>query len=143
MQIQIDTLKIDDTESKNGFTRTVDMLKSIINKVISVITNGPTAASAFNSALGEIIAKNMQVKARMYTGQIFEDYSSKVTGGKYEKVNEFMEKGNSVISEKLEKLKVKTLSDIREINEKRIALNTELSGKYGDRQVDLKTGELK
>ena len=45
--------------------------------------------------------------------------------------------------DELEKLKVKTLSDIREINEKRIALNTELSGKYGDRQVDLKTGELK
>jgi hypothetical protein len=106
MQIQIDTLKIDDSKSKNGFTKTVDMLKSIFNKVVSVISNGPTAASAFNSALGDIIAKNMQVKARMYTGQTFDDYASKVTGKKYEKVNEFMEKSNSVIADKLQKLKV-------------------------------------
>jgi undecaprenyl pyrophosphate synthase len=43
----------------------------------------------------------------------------------------------------LEKLKLNLISDVKEITEKRNALNTELSSKYGDRQVDLKTGELK
>jgi hypothetical protein len=45
--------------------------------------------------------------------------------------------------DELEKLKFNLLNDIKVINEKRIALNTELSSKYGDKQVDLKTGELK
>jgi hypothetical protein len=43
----------------------------------------------------------------------------------------------------LENLKLKLISDVKEITEKRNTLNTELSSKYGDRQVDLKTGELK
>ena len=43
----------------------------------------------------------------------------------------------------LNKNKQTLINNIKSINEKRIALNTELSGKYGDKQVDLETGELK
>ncbi len=43
----------------------------------------------------------------------------------------------------LDKNKQTLISNIKSINEKRITLNNELSTKYGDKQVDLETGELK
>jgi hypothetical protein len=39
--------------------------------------------------------------------------------------------------------RIDIISHIQEINEKRLALTTKLGEKYGDRQVDLETGELK
>jgi 2-oxo-4-hydroxy-4-carboxy--5-ureidoimidazoline (OHCU) decarboxylase len=39
--------------------------------------------------------------------------------------------------------RIDLISYIQEINEKRLALTTKLGEKYGDRQVDLETGELK
>jgi len=39
--------------------------------------------------------------------------------------------------------KIDLIDHISEINEKRLALTAKLGDKYGDRQVDLETGELK
>jgi hypothetical protein len=39
--------------------------------------------------------------------------------------------------------RIDLISYIQELNEKRLALTTKLGEKYGDRQVDLETGELK
>jgi hypothetical protein len=43
----------------------------------------------------------------------------------------------------LDKNKKDILSNLKSVNEKRMALNVELSTKYGDKQVDLETGDLK
>jgi hypothetical protein len=39
--------------------------------------------------------------------------------------------------------RIDLINYIQEVNEKRLALTTKLGEKYGDRQVDLETGELK
>ena len=39
--------------------------------------------------------------------------------------------------------RIDIISHIQEINEKRLVLTAKLGEKYGDRQVDLETGELK
>jgi hypothetical protein len=39
--------------------------------------------------------------------------------------------------------RIDIISYIQEVNEKRLALTTKLGDKYGDKQVDLETGELK
>ena len=43
----------------------------------------------------------------------------------------------------LDKNKKDILNNLKSVNEKRMALNVELSTKYGDKQVDLETGDLK
>ena len=106
MQIQIDTFFVENDPDANGFIKTIDMIKSIINKVVSVISSGPTAATAFNKTLQEVIARNMQIRAKMYTGETFDDYASKVTGGKYEKVDNFMKEGISKVETKLADMKI-------------------------------------
>lgn len=106
MQIQVDTFFVENDPKANGFIKTIDMIKSIINKVISVISNGPTAATAFNKALQEVIARNMQIRAKMYTGETFDDYASKVTNGKYAKVDAFMKEGIAKVESKLDTMKI-------------------------------------
>ena len=105
MEIKIDTFKIEGGP-KNGFTKTIDMMKEIINRVISLMTNGPTAAIAMNNVVQELVAKNMQIKAKMYTGEVFDDYASKVTGGKYEKIDTFMKEGSSRIEDKIKSMQI-------------------------------------
>ena len=53
-----------------------------------------------------------------------------------------IDEAQSKISDLLEN-KTKLTSYIDEVNTKRITLTTELGEKYGDKQVDLETGELK
>jgi predicted transcriptional regulator len=53
-----------------------------------------------------------------------------------------IDEAQSRISELVE-TKSKLTSYIDEVNTKRITLTTELGEKYGDKQVDLETGELK
>jgi predicted transcriptional regulator len=53
-----------------------------------------------------------------------------------------IDEAQSRISELVEN-KSKLTSYIDEVNTKRITLTTELGEKYGDKQVDLETGELK
>jgi len=106
MNIQIDTFFTSNKKDANAFTKTIDMLKSIINKIISTMTNGPTAATAFNNAIQGVIARNMQIRAKMYVGETFNDYSSKVTGDRFEKVDNFMKEGTSKIEEKLKAMQI-------------------------------------
>jgi hypothetical protein len=102
MRIKIDTFEV--SHNGNAFTKVIDKIKEVINRVISTITNGPTAATAINNTLGNIIMRNMQVKNKMYTGETFDDYASKVTNGKFKKVDDFMKEGNAQIADKLTKL---------------------------------------
>jgi len=53
-----------------------------------------------------------------------------------------LDEAQAKITELLE-TRTKLTSYIDEVNTKRITLTTELGEKYGDKQVDLETGELK
>jgi hypothetical protein len=45
--------------------------------------------------------------------------------------------------DELNKNKIDLISQIKEINDKRLTLTTKLANKYGDKQVDLETGDLR
>jgi hypothetical protein len=53
-----------------------------------------------------------------------------------------LDEAQAKISELLE-AKTQLTSHIESVNAKRVTLTTELGEKYGDKQVDLETGELK
>lgn len=101
MPIQIDTFALSGDKDAGAFTKTIDMIKTIINQVLSMMVNGPSAAQAFSNALEDVMARNMQLRAKMYVGNTFDDYAAKVTGDKYEKVNEFMKAGSEKIEAKI------------------------------------------
>lgn len=115
MRIKIDTFAI--SAEGNAFTKVIDKLKEVLNKIISVITSGPTASTALNGVLGNLIATNMNIRTKVYTGETFDDYDAKVTGGKFEKVDSFMKEGSSKIEERMKKLAEMTPSSQRSINQ--------------------------
>lgn len=103
MGIKIDTFKVrGDSESPIGST--LDKLKEIFNDMLSVMNNGPTAATALSNSINDILLKNMNVKARVYDENTFQDYDEYVTGGRFGKVDKFMQDGSSKIGEKLDAL---------------------------------------
>lgn len=114
MSIKIDTFTV--SEQGNAFTKVIDKLKEILNKIISVITAGPTAATALNGVLGNIIATNMNIRTKVYNGETFDDYDAQVTGGKFDKVDSFMKDGSSKIEERLKKLSEMSPNSQRSIN---------------------------
>lgn len=103
MNIRIDTFKIN-KEDSNAFTAVFDKIKEILNDIISVITNGPTAASALKESINEILVRNVNAKARIYDGDMFNDYDQFVTGGRFGKIDKFMKDGSEKIGEKLDRL---------------------------------------
>jgi hypothetical protein len=123
MRIKIDTFQVSDGKG-NPITKVIDKLKEIINKVVSAITYGPTASAALSQQLGNIVMRNMQVKNKIYTGETFDDYASKVTGGKYAKVDAFIKEKSSRIESRL--------SDMSNMNPTTKARITQFMDMVGD-----------
>lgn len=100
MKIRIDTFQSDSKEEK-GFIGLINKLKDILNQIISMISNGPTALSALNQNIDDLIVKNLNVKAGVYTGPEFSNPDEKYLGGKYESTDKFIRMRSEMIAKKI------------------------------------------
>lgn len=114
MHITIPTLDTDN--DINVYTTTTNKFKGIINKLISVTTNGPTAHIILQKTLQDVIEKNMQIKSKVYTGKTFDDYASKVTNGKFKVVDDYIKEKSSRIEDR-----IKTTTTLNPMTKKHIS----------------------
>jgi hypothetical protein len=106
MQIVLPTF--DGGKDINAYTKSTNKFKDIINKIISVSTNGPTAGNMLKNSLGDLIERNMQIKSKVYTGKTFDNYANTITNGKFNVVDKFMHESSETIG--------KHISDLTKMN---------------------------